>query len=130
MCSGSPGQRILLGRTSLGEPTLATSTLFNGSDATPVLTPRLKAQELYGGKLFKATNNSDLERFAWRVIKKIVILRIFWEFISFRRIVTFFRLLFIVTYSNVLYNIFAAYRSCYVWDLRKQEESPFIFNTV
>ncbi len=49
-CSGSPGQRILLGRTSLGEPTLAASTsLLNGTDAAPLYTPRLKAQELYGG---------------------------------------------------------------------------------
>ena len=50
--SGSPGQRILLGQTSLGEPTLATSPpIFNGTEATPLITPRLKAQELYGGKI-------------------------------------------------------------------------------
>ena len=58
--SGSPGQRILLGQTSLGEPTLATSPpIFNGTEATPLITPRLKAQELYGGKIRLPSRDSE-----------------------------------------------------------------------
>lgn len=59
--SGSPGQRILLGRTSLGEPTLATS-LLNGTDTASVYTPRLKAQELYGGPVMFGTSANRKNR--------------------------------------------------------------------
>ena len=61
--SGSPGQRILLGQTSLGEPTLATSPpIFNGTEATPLITPRLKAQELYGGPVMFGTSGNRRTR--------------------------------------------------------------------